>query len=1148
MCVDELAKVRARIERAAGGDLDAVLEAGALTDAAALLAAAPRDDLAAARSAGVLHALRAWALPDKEDALDFACAAELLRPAYQAGHDVPEIVREIVALDIPDFLTDIASALLIHARHTLDVRRAGDAADHLRFAMRLTGPDHPERGAHLTNTHAAYRIRYDVTDDITDLDQALRAAVALWEREEPDTAAWAKWAFVIGKYWHWRYLHTGAHHDCDQAVRHLHLAVEASAEGTPELVTRLRELGVALDDRADSGGGADDAGAAVTALERALKLAGDPDDLWRLRSQLSDALRLRFDLTAHAEDLVRAERLGRDVLAATDANDRAYVNRLSRLGIILRTKFEQTGDAKDLNDAIDLLRAAAEPVEHHWERAKRLSNLADALRLRVERVGSLADADDAVDIAREMVEESAAEDPDLPMLLSTLASVLLTRFERSGELADLDESITRGAEAAARVTAGHIIESIVLTNHSTLLIARYDRLGRPDDIDDAIAIARQVVNLPETADPSLTERRINLALPLLTRYRRAATPDDADADADAEEAIDLLERVVRETPPAHPRRSTRLTNAAFAYLCKLQKNKRGAVAEFDRAVALAEEAERLSHPDDGERVLTLANLGAARALRYEALGSLDDARAALTADRAAATLVTARPAVRVQTARQWGFTAVTLADWPEAVAAYTLAVELIGTVAPRELDRGDVEYALGELSGLGAEAAAGCLLAGDHEQALRLWDQSVGVLLSRALDTRTDVARLATADEELAAQFTRLRRRLDNGSPFADGGQRRAFGQELADLLDRIRAVPNLRDFLLPPEFAELLPAAEHGPVVVIVIAEHCSAAMALTPEGVVVVDLPDATPDAVRDQVGALLGATGDDSAPDVLTGVLRWAWDAITGPVLDALALTGVDPLPRLWWCPTGLLSLVPLHAAGHHDDASGLGPPRTVLDRVVSSYTPTVRALLHARRPRADRPVRPLVIAMPKTDGEADLPGAELEAAAVRSAIADAEVLIGADAHKAAVVDRVADHDWVHFGCHGNTDLDNPSASGLLLADHKAAPLTVLDVNRLDLADAEFAFLSACSTARTGSALPDEAIHLASAFQIAGYRHVVATLWPIADRHAVRMTTRVYEAIAEEGVGATPYALHEATRDLRDTWRAFPDVWAGYVHNGA
>jgi len=45
---------------------------------------------------------------------------------------------------------------------------------------------------------------------------------------------------------------------------------------------------------------------------------------------------------------------------------------------------------------------------------------------------------------------------------------------------------------------------------------------------------------------------------------------------------------------------------------------------------------------------------------------------------------------------------------------------------------------------------------------------------------------------------------------------------------------------------------------------------------------------------------------------------------------------------------MAFLPLHAAGHHHDiANGSAHPRTVLDRVISSYTATVRALAYARQ---------------------------------------------------------------------------------------------------------------------------------------------------------------------------------------------------------
>src|ERR1700749_2538392 len=48
-----------------------------------------------------------------------------------------------------------------------------------------------------------------------------------------------------------------------------------------------------------------------------------------------------------------------------------------------------------------------------------------------------------------------------------------------------------------------------------------------------------------------------------------------------------------------------------------------------------------------------------------------------------------------------------------------------------------------------------------------------------------------------------------------------------------------------------------------------------------------------------------------------------------------------PRLWWCPTGILSFLPLHAAGLY--SRGAPPGSKLSDFVVSSYIPTLSSLI-------------------------------------------------------------------------------------------------------------------------------------------------------------------------------------------------------------
>jgi CHAT domain-containing protein len=109
--------------------------------------------------------------------------------------------------------------------------------------------------------------------------------------------------------------------------------------------------------------------------------------------------------------------------------------------------------------------------------------------------------------------------------------------------------------------------------------------------------------------------------------------------------------------------------------------------------------------------------------------------------------------------------------------------------------------------------------------------------------------------------------------------------------------------------------------------------------------------------------------------------------------------------------------------------------------------------------------------------------------------------------------------------------------------------MDVARLRLDDARLAFLSACSTASPGDLLADEAIHLASAFQLAGYRHVIATLWPVGDQHAVDIAAHIYATLTTTDEDDVAGAVHATVRRMRRRWgRDTPSVWASHIHVGA
>lgn len=270
-----------------------------------------------------------------------------------------------------------------------------------------------------------------------------------------------------------------------------------------------------------------------------------------------------------------------------------------------------------------------------------------------------------------------------------------------------------------------------------------------------------------------------------------------------------------------------------------------------------------------------------------------------------------------------------------------------------------------------------------------------------------------------------------------------------------------------------------------------------------------------------------------------MTWLQAQVTGPVLDELGRMGALPPAdaRLRWCPAGLLSLLPLHAAAH--------------DRVTSSYTPTLRALLAARH-EAEAPGdgRILVVAVSQPSGEPAMPaipGVHAEAQMVCARFAGRFTLrTGTAATRQQIREDLPRHPLAHFACHGRQDLLKPSQAALQLCD---GPLSVLDLAELRLSG-ELAFLSACDTAAGGVTLPDEAIHLAAAVQAAGYQHVVATLWHIGDDLAPRLTDTVYRSLAPHGSidgRRTASALHTAVSELRSAFPDRPSLWACYAHFG-
>ena len=265
------------------------------------------------------------------------------------------------------------------------------------------------------------------------------------------------------------------------------------------------------------------------------------------------------------------------------------------------------------------------------------------------------------------------------------------------------------------------------------------------------------------------------------------------------------------------------------------------------------------------------------------------------------------------------------------------------------------------------------------------------------------------------------------------------------------------------------------------------------------------------------------------------------------------------RIWWCPTGPLVSLPIHAAGVY--GQGKKPGSCISDFVVSSYTPNISTLLDKfeQKPNNKTSSRVLILSQPNTPCLIAIPGARSETHALRDRLRSKgiEALLLEDDH--ATVSRVTEempkHNWVHFAGHAVQDEGNPLKSGIILHDGRLDFAGLFATDKMPYA--AHAFLSGCQTSTGDQRMPDEGLHLASAMLVVGYRSVVATMWSIKDKNAPLIADKFYtrllmgrSARGQLDEANSARVLDEAVRKVRDECKDTEDgllTWLPYAHFG-
>ncbi|GIV79177.1 MAG: hypothetical protein KatS3mg050_3571 [Litorilinea sp.] len=399
----------------------------------------------------------------------------------------------------------------------------------------------------------------------------------------------------------------------------------------------------------------------------------------------------------------------------------------------------------------------------------------------------------------------------------------------------------------------------------------------------------------------------------------------------------------------------------------------------------------------------------------------------------------------------------------------------------------------------------------------------------------------------------------------------RAARDELDAAIEQVRRYAP--DFMPEPTFAAVQQAAQDAPLAYLLATSAGGLALVVLPEGggadgVLPVWLPDLTGEQVRHHVegpssrhyGGYLGAYwrwqrslhGETSPKErqnalddwlqTLNTTTRWLWDVAMGPLIARLHAAGAREAVLV---PTGLLGLLPLHAAWTPDDNAATGR-RYALDELPLRYTPSALALLAAREMAARAPAdRLLQVVEPQPTSASPLPAAREEARAVRAAWPGGYT---SRWHAAAtwteVRARLLEHTVFHFNGHAFAGWQEPLAGGLLLAHDRV--LSVADWQDLAV-QMRLAVLSACETGVPGLELPDEVIGLPAALLQAGCAGVVTSLWSVLAVSTARLMAHFYQAWQREGL-SPPQALRRAQMRLRDEdGYAHPFFWAAFTYTG-
>lgn len=880
-------------------------------------------------------------------------------------------------------------------------------------------------------------------------------------------------------------------------------------------------------------------------LERVLELLPDPSDK-RMKSlaNLSEIHRICFEVRGMQDDLESAVSYARQSVEHADRNRTDFVPAQLNLGNALYAQYELTRRTEFLDEALDILRRTISTTDESQEElCLLLCSLGNCLSARFERTERRDDLDKAIAAYRMALRRPQVGGFEYTIIVNELASALSIRFERFGSMDDLTEAQIQLEWCTRNENNGIIHSSRQLIEQAYLHVMCYQANRDPEELKTAIRAIETLLKSPENNASIAVDASNTIGVCYLYLYQEKGRIELLG------DCIKVFQQTIKIAPMGFPMLAVPLHNLGSTYLLwYLHEHDldylSAAIRMVEQAIKIAPEDKELSQKLMHTRVLCL---------QAEHDADPNENRLCLAVEAYRDVIAASSSYVSgdvLEIARNWLRWAFDRKNWSEVEEVYGHLSKCLNSLLPAQLLRSSKETWLGRAQGAASLAAFAYVMKNKPEQAVMTLEQAQARLLRESFASdRQLLSQLKLIGYEAlhdrfqvdSSQLQDITQRIETRAlgltseliPAANEGsvleKLRVARTNLDQVINEIRQLQGFEEFFQPPNMEVVRKAAESITIVYLASTQYGGFALVVdrSDDGCACIQLPDLRAQEVSQNAQSILDAIRRHMDEDTwwreLDRICGWLWDAAMSELVKYFR-----PDIEIALVPVGKLNLFPFHAAWIDDPRAPNGR-RYALDTLTISYTPSAQALASAAKQAGAAERRRFLGVSTPGSAAAPLSQSRQQVAMLAACFENVTMLDCQKVSGKCVLGQLAQHDVIHFSCHGKADQDNPLSSRLMLYGEDIVTLDQL--LRLQGEGFRMVTLSACESGLSDTKLPEEFVSFATGFLAAHAACVVAPFWAVEELSTLLLMTRYYHEWTRNG--QTPArSLQVAQKWVRDS----------------